>query len=60
MLERADRVQGSIGKYIREEAIWAMNQVATPDEVDLTLQLLDNVAVKHRQLRRQLAGASLF
>ncbi len=61
MLERADRVRGSIGRYIREEAIWAMNQVATPDEVDLTLQLLDNVAVKHRQLRRQLTrGESIL
>ena len=61
MLERADRVRGSIGKFIREEAVWAMNQVATAAEVDLTLQLLDNVAVKQRQMRRQLArGESIL
>jgi len=61
MLERADRVRGNIGKFIREEAIWAMNQVATSNEVDLTLQLLDNVAVAHRQLRRQVTrGESIL
>jgi tetratricopeptide (TPR) repeat protein len=54
MLERADRVRGQIGNYIREEAIWAMNQVATPDEVDLTLRLMDGVAVKHRMLKREI------
>ncbi len=58
MLERADRVRGRIGKYIREEAIWAMNQVSTPDEVDLTLRLMDGVAVKHRMLKREIKKSS--
>ena len=54
MLMRADRTGGRVGEYLRAEVVWAMGQVATADEVDLVLELLNATAIKRKAYRRQL------
>ena len=54
LLERADRVPGRIGDFLRLEVVWAMNQVARPDEVDLAIELLKGLEIQHRSIKRKL------
>jgi len=57
MLERADRVPGRVGKFIRTEALWSMRQVDKAQELDLALRMLGQVSVKHRRLAKGLRHA---
>lgn len=54
LLERADRVPGRIGTFLREEAIWAMNQVSRPEEVTLAINLIKGLELQHKKLKRKL------
>ena len=54
LLERADRIPGRIGKFLRSEVIWAIEQVASVDEVDRAINLIENLELQHRGTRRKL------
>jgi hypothetical protein len=54
LLERADRIPGRIGKFLRSEVIWAIEQVASADEVDRAINLIENLELQHRGTRRKL------
>lgn len=54
LLERADRVPGRIGDFLRMEVVWSMNQVSRPEEVDMAIELLKNLEIQHRPIKRQL------
>lgn len=54
LLERADRIPGKIGSFLRREAIWAMNQVSRAEEVDLAISLVEGIQLRHKKLKNRL------